>query len=35
MPPYSEWGRQGLPPWVPWVIIGGLAAVIAGLLIVH
>jgi len=30
--PYREWGRPGAPLWVLWVVIGGLVAVIVGLL---
>jgi hypothetical protein len=33
MPPYREWGRQGAPPWVIWAVIGGLLAVIVGLIV--
>ena len=33
MPPYREWGRQGLPLWVSWAIIAALLAVIVGFLV--
>lgn len=33
VPPYREWGRQGLPAWVFWAIIGGVLAIVVGLLV--
>lgn len=32
VPPYREWDGQGPRAWVVWAVIGGLAAVIVGLL---
>jgi hypothetical protein len=31
---YREWGRQGLPPWVAWAVVGVLAMLIVALVIV-